>query len=895
MLNRLRLALRTVLLRRRLDREMQDEMERHIAQSTQRLMARGLSEREARHAARREFGNVDSLQEQARDARGSRWVESTIADLRFGLRHFRKIPVSTATMILLLALGVGVNTGFFTILYSVRTMPPTGVAQDERLVRIRGTLTDNERRQTRSRPLSFPEIQQYAAQTQLFSEVAAGVSDEAVISVRAGETRTPGLAVFVSESFFRVIGVQPILGAGLPSVSDDRAAPVAVINYAIWDDQFGRSPDVIGKTIQVNDLVATIVGVAPEGFYGAWSGGSAMRVWFPLAARADVLNQVALASYDSTSFAAVALLRPGVRLDQAIPTVQLIAGRAAEQIAQRNATITYSADVAPLLANNERIKTEGDRIEDLALLGAVTLIGLLVLVITCTNVSTLLIGLAAARRQEIAVRLSLGAARSRLVRQLVTESVLLATAGGVLAIGVLWIIYRAFGARFPDVQLSLDWTSLAFAFGFAVATGLLFGTSPALHATRLAVADVLKNSAASVVATRSRLHGALVVVQIAATQPLLVGLGASMMIVLTQFDRSRTPAHEHNIVVADFSPNALPLAQLEPELQRLRERFAGLPGVVGVVRPPRNGSRHEMVIHPADRPVGVDTIGQFAIRTFAAPPGYFDFFDGRILLGRDFNAQDVEQGHTVILGRQTARRLFGQANPIGRRLVRAEQPLGDTAAMVVVGVVNDSSVSRADVYPFMVYTARAKPATAMAMFAGRLLIQTDGPAVSMIPLIRSVANGEAPNLPLISAQTMAQMETNRRANSLRASTSAAAVGLVALFLSTIGLYSIVAFAVSQRAREIGIRTALGANRREVVGLFFYRGLKLGLMGLFVGLPLGILVMRFLTANFLFVPLPSPTVLSGVIAALVLAVGAVATWIPARRAAGIDPLNALRAE
>src|SRR5688572_889083 len=168
MLNRLRLALRTLFLRHRLDREMQDEMERHIAQSTQRLMARGLTEQEARRAARREFGNVDSLQEQARDARGSRWIESAIADLRFGLRHFAKTPLSTATMILLLALGVGVNTGFFTILHSIRSMAPVGVEKNERLVRIRGTLRDSVRRQVRHRQFSFPEIRQYAEQTQLF-------------------------------------------------------------------------------------------------------------------------------------------------------------------------------------------------------------------------------------------------------------------------------------------------------------------------------------------------------------------------------------------------------------------------------------------------------------------------------------------------------------------------------------------------------------------------------------------------------------------------------------------------------------------------------------------------------------------------------------------------------
>jgi hypothetical protein len=218
MLKRLLLALRTVFLRRRLEREMQEEMAAHLRQATARLRARGLSPEEARHAARREFGHIDSLQEQARDARGSRWLESLVVDLKFGLRHFSKIPVSTATMIVLLALGVGVNTGFFTILHSVRTMPPPAIARNERLVRIRGTMSDSELREIRSRAFSFPEVRQYAEQTQLFSDVAGSTSAGAVLSIRAGRPSFPAMANFVTE-FFRVLGVEPVLSAGLPAVS----------------------------------------------------------------------------------------------------------------------------------------------------------------------------------------------------------------------------------------------------------------------------------------------------------------------------------------------------------------------------------------------------------------------------------------------------------------------------------------------------------------------------------------------------------------------------------------------------------------------------------------------------------------------------------------------------
>jgi hypothetical protein len=300
-----------------------------------------------------------------------------------------------------------------------------------------------------------------------------------------------------------------------------------------------------------------------------------------------------------------------------------------------------------------------------------------------------------------------------------------------------------------------------------------------------------------------------------------------------------------------------------------------------------------MVIHPADRPAGPD-VGEFIIRTYSAPPGYFRFFDRRIVRGRDFTDYDVEHGHPVMLGTGAAQRLFGRADPVGRRLARAEQPLGDTSALVVVGVVSDSSYTQPAISDILVYTPRTESAEGTVSIGGRLLIRTQERAAPTIPLIRSVANLEAPNIPLVNAQTMASLEASRRANSLRASAGAAAAGLLALFLSTIGLYSIVAFAVSQRAREIGIRTALGARPGEVVGLFFYRGLKLGLIGLALGLPLGIVVLRFLSTQFLL-PFPTTSALTMAIAPLVLAVTAAATWIPARRAAGVDPLHALRAE
>src|SRR5262245_5104481 len=327
MVSRLLLYLRALLLRQRLDREMHEEMDAHLQRAAERLMARGLSATEAQHAARREFGNVDVLQEEARDARGARWLESAIADLRFGVRHFGRTPISTLTMILLLALGIGFNSALFTVIHSMVRMPPPGIARAESLVRIRGIDRNAGSRSTLGREFSYPEYLEYAARTNLFSSVAAWTSVDVVLDA-AGELHS-GAATFVTPNYFQVLGVNTILGAGLPAVApDDGAAQlVGVISYAVWDRHFGLAPDVLGKTIEVNDAALTSVGVAPRRFAGARVGGSQMRVWLPLNARPVVQRATAsmLANYDSTVFSLGARLRPAVTPDQTIATVQAIA------------------------------------------------------------------------------------------------------------------------------------------------------------------------------------------------------------------------------------------------------------------------------------------------------------------------------------------------------------------------------------------------------------------------------------------------------------------------------------------------------------------------------------------------------------------------------------------
>jgi predicted permease len=893
LLNRFRLWLRTVLFRRRLEREMQEEMAGHVSRATERLMARGMTAEEARVAARREFGNLASIQEQARDARGARGIESVVADIQFGLRHFGRRPFSALTMIVVLALGIGFNTALFVFVHSLVNSPPPGMAREESLVRIRGI--------DRSRPghdigreFSYPEYREYAAQERLFSAVAAWTSSDVVLDVgRNEENLHSGAATYVTANYFQVLGVRPIVGAGLPTEGRGDAAPqlAAVISYVVWERFFGRAPDVVGRTLKVNDFTVTIVGVAPRRFAGARTGGSQVRVWLPLNARPLVQRAAdpVVGSNDSAVFGLVARLQPGIDAGQTGPTVQAIAARAARE--REHATGALSTDVVTLVAGNY-YPPSGEAPDSMGRV-ATLLIPVLILLITCTNVSTLLAGLAVARRREIAVRLTLGASRHRLVRQLVTESVLLALAAGALGVFVIWVLLRMLDWGVVDVHLMMDWRGLVFTAGFAIATGIVFGLSPALHATRLALSDVLKDTAGAVVAARSRLQSGLVVAQITLTQPALLGMGALILDMTGDLRELPSPVHADRILDVRFNTNPRygSMDQVrEDSLRRLETRFAALPGMASVVPQESTDDYFGVAVHPTDRVAGTELGASLRVRAQAAPPGYFPLMGIPVIHGRDFEPADQADNSALVIGADLARRIWGTADPIGRRLLAAGPSLGHDGMFVVVGVVDLAKGGMRDTGDDFrrVFVARVR-------VTGHILIRTRGPAQPVIPLIRSVANSEAPELPLVSVRTLAAVEASQRSSIVRAITATGGGGAVALLISAIGLYAVVAFGVGQRVREIGIRTALGADRRRVVGMFLSHGLRLSLTGLVLGLTLSVIVVRLLAAAQGQDPPAGTVELAALIAGVVMAVAFLATWIPARRAAEIDPLLALRAE
>ena len=917
-----RFRLRSVLRRARVEQELDDEIRDHIERRVAADMARGLAPDQARQAALRAFGGVEQAKEACRDARRVNVIEHTVQDLRFASRHFARAPVVTATMIGIFALGIGFSTALLLFIQSFVSGPVPGISRQESLVRIRGIDRTRPGRAI-GREFSYPEYRGYAAQRALFSAVAAWTSYDMVFDVEAGQANPQsGAATYVTGGYFQVLGLRPALGAGLPIEANDAdpAPPlVGVISHALWERHLDRSPDVIGRTMKVNGVMVTIAGVAPRRFAGARTGGSQMRVWLPLSTRPLVQRTTpTLNSYDDARFGLAARLQPGVRAEHTSAIVETIASQAAQQ-KTTGSTMVASTDVVPMIASNY-FPPSGDIEEASAGPFVSLLFPVLILLITCTNVSALLAGLGVARRREIAVRLALGAGRRRVVRQLVTETVLLAMAAGALGLFVIWLLLRLFEANIPDLSIEIDWRGLAFTFSLALVAGVLFGLSPALHATRLGLLEALKDSAGVVVARRLRLQSALVVAQIAFTQPALLGMGSVLLEMRSDLRELADQPHADRILEVRFNVNPRYGSlddHREQTLVRLQERLAAVPGVEGVVRQDIVDS-FDVEVHPADGVAGLGPAPPQQVRGIAAPAGYFPLMGISFVRGRDFDAAErspargrsagvPERGErsgidtgAIVIGSGLARRLWGGADAIGRRLVSVGRNLRGIRTFTIVGVVDDATTdarNQGGRHPELPGTRRdgARIFMPWVHTTGHLLVRTRGAAEHLLPAIRAAAVDEAPELPIVSARTIAAVEASERRSVFTAISAAGGTGALALLLSAIGLYAVVAFAVGQRVREIGIRTALGAGSRQVVRLFVRRGLRLCLFGLVIGLLLGIAGVRVLSAVQGSEPPTGILGLSVLVAVFVIGVALVASWIPARSAACIDPLAALRVE
>ena len=822
------------------------------------------------------------------------WLSGTRDDLRAAGRRFARTPFTAVTMVLVLALGIGVNAAAFTAFHSLRTRPARGIPANGSLVRIRGIASSRALGRVVGRPLSLAELRADGELHAVFDDVAGWTTDNATLdplSAQGTGAAGAGFTIvgtsFVTSDYFRVLGVRPVLGR-TPAAT----ALEAVIDQRLWRDLLGGGSDVIGRSIKLDDAVVTVVGVAPPGFVGPNATTSGYMVWLPLDAR-RVVNGASgpPATDDGTlELSAAAHLRQGVSMERATAAVTSVAGRNAPRAAGGGRASEASADVVPMLATNETPAIVDDTLAREVYGG----IGALILLVTGASVSALFAGAGVARRREIAIRLSLGGRRMRIVRQLLTESVLVALAGGALGLLVFLVLLRGAAAELPGIDLGIDWMTVALTAGFAAGTGILCGLSPALHATRFPVSSALKETTAAST-SRLGLQRRLVIAQIALTQPLLLGLAALITVMGRDARGVAAPAVADRIVSVSFDQTAMSGSRTEmnAKLASLSAKIAALPFTRGVVR-------HSSGYSPWD--VG-DATTSFRAHAYYAAPGYFALLDAPIVRGREFRQGDR---NVAVIESDLAHRLWGTADPIGRTLHRSRRNGESASDVTVIGVVDAASVGPSVeggpggaatriFVPLDPGTSNLAEGSG-TMFPLRtspyeLLVRTSGAAAPAIPELRRLAASERIRAPLLHVETLSELDAERRTEQMRSSGIAGGAGILALLLASIGLYAVIALSVGQRLREIGIRLALGARPRQVVGLFFREGLRLGGFGIALGLPLSVLTLHTLGVQ---VPVPN-AVLGGAIATMVLAVTAFATWLPARRAAAADPLVSLRAE
>jgi predicted permease len=878
--HRLMSWLSSLFLRRRQEREMGEEMGQHIERSTSRLMARGLSQAEAECQAHREFGNMVYLQETARDARGSRWVESIGQDLRYALRQFVRTPLATVSMMVILSLGIGSSTALFTLLNSMLTQPPPGVAERDGLVRIRGRAPDGS---YNARPMSYPEVAALASQQGTFSAVGGYVGHDVVLKLESDEVYS-GLGWYVTPEYFDVLGVVPVLGSQLPDAAAADNALVAIISDDVWREHFSSSADVVGRGIRVNDVPVTIIGVAPPRFQGVAGNSDQRMLWMPVQARGITNGHGAafLSSRDSAMFHAVAQLAPGATLARA---GQAARGVARQYLPQRvPAGSAEAADVVPLLQGNATPSNDDGFLMAGIVFGTLCL---LIVLVTCANVSALLTGIAATRRREIAVRLTMGASRARVVRQLLVESVALALGAGAIALAVTTAVLVVAQRRLDDFTVMLDWRMGAWTLGAALLTAVLFGMAPALHATRLSLAGVLKESANAVAGSRSVLQRLLVVTQVAVTQPLLVMVVAMVVGGVAQLRNQPDAQLNERLTLMGFDISA---GNVDPdvrreEVQAVAEQMRRLPGVVDAVPVVYGQFSYDVVVHPDDRAGAAGTEVMKLNGQYAAP-GYFALRNIPLVAGREFTRDD--EG-AVIVDATLARELWGNVSPVGRRFVPAADDAASSSPLVVVGVVE----------PLRRFTAQQAPSRNVfvhetGVSPSSIMIRTQGPALALLRTFRETATAAAPLLPVSNVTTVAQNDAAARGNVIELAVIVGGGGLLALALAALGLYAVIAQSVKQRRREIGIRSALGADHSRVSALFFRRGLLLAMIGSAIGLPIGVLAVSFLMqgADGLLSTTNLPLAILLVVTA-VLAVASLASWMPARSAARVDPVQALR--
>ena len=815
-------------------------------------------------------------------------MDALIQDLRYAVRQIGRAPGFASVAALTLAIGIGANTALFSMLDAILARPLPGVRDASGLVWVAPVRSQSGR----ALSMSYPDYKDYRDQTGAFSELATMSDAQFSLAIGGNAERVRGQ--FVSGNFFATLRTPLAVGRGFTADEDQSAGDprVVVISYRLWEERFRRRPDVIGRRVTVNGQPFRVVGVAPEQFNGV-DHGEPRLLWVPIAARPLILNidSNVLSQRNSWWLVVVGRLAPGVSPQNADAALRNVAASISRADSSGHGGI--SARTYPLrggLAPND-----GADVTPVAVLAAV--VTFLVLLIACANVSNLLLGRSVARRREIAARLSLGASRGRVVMQLLIESALLAIIATVVGLLLATWCTDVMVSIIPaPLDVSLNVKMLAFTVIAAAGTTLLFGLLPAMTATRSDVMSALKDASPGADPRRSRLQNSFVVAQVSLSLVLLVtaGLFLSSAYKATRinvgFDAStRVLAVGFDLGLQGYRP-----ARATAFIDGLRERTASLPGVesVSFTNVVPMGDRLIGGDVAIETPQGLDSTrfseaGGMEVYENTIRPDLFATLHIPLIRGRDFDTNDVLNGMPVtIVSERLAERAWPGENPIGKRIRT------NGAMHTVVGVAAEAMTSgvRERQRPTVYVAQRQNPGTMDLT----LLVRARSDASLLAATLRREIRALDGNLPVFGVQTLAEYRSGRMSEARIGSTLLVIFGGLALLLAAVGTYAVMAFSVGQRTREIGVRVALGAVERQVVGMFVRRGLRVTAIGACLGLGLAATMAKVLSSAFLGIVVKDVIPFVAV-TALLLGVAGAATVLAARQAARVDPMTALRAE
>ena len=871
--------------RRRLEDDLDDELRSHLEMSAELNLRKGMSPADARREALRSFGGVEQTKEIYREQRGLPMIETTWLDLRFALRMLRRSPGFSLLAILCLTLGIGANAAVFSWIEGILFRPYPAVAHQERLVAIGGTSRD----EPRGTPLSWPDYQDLQRSCTLCEALFVSKITGTTLSIGDRAERTTGS--IVSANYFDAIGVPPMLGRGfLPGEDQGQSAhPVAVISHQLWQGRFKGDPAIVGRTQRLNGVIHTIVGVAPEGFFGTFVGWG-MQFWVP-ASMEDIFEAGGYKLEDRGArwIEAYARLKPGVTLQQAQQEFAAISGRLeAEYPATNRGRAIRFWPLWQTPFNNA-----GTLLPTLEIMLAVVAF---VLLIACANVGNLLLVRSFARRHEMSVRLAVGAGRARLWKQLLTEGFVLSLFGAAGGLLVAYWCRHALALLFPargGVQMHLpgeiDWRVLALSAGVCLATTLLMGLVPVLQTGKIDLAQSMKMESAGVVGGRERawVRSGLVLVQVSLSFVLLVGAGLLMQSLLKV--RTASPGFNTrgvqdtaiDLLSAGYTP-----ARAQTFQDALLERVRALPGVESAAFAKMTPLSY---VSSATAPIVVDG--------YQPPPeesptveynevgdDYFVTMGIPLVAGREFTRADDEKAALAAVVNETmAQRYWQGRDPLGERL----QLKGRW--MQVVGVAKDSKYSsvREKPTPFFFVPLRQN-----SLRGSVLNIRTPLAPRAMATAIARDVHALDSNLAPYEVITMQEQLDRSTSAQMVAVTLVGILGGLALVLAAIGLYGVMSYAVSQSARELGLRMALGAGTSNLLCLVLSRGLALTGAGMLFGAATALLLTRLL-GNLLYKVSPRDPLAFGTAFTVMAVVSLAASFLPAWRATRTDPAQVLR--